>query len=57
MAEDVRQVEGKFRPCLDRVGMVRERPKLHGTLLAADRSRRVVYSATASATEPQQPGV
>ena len=29
MAEDVQQVEGQFRPCRNRVGMIRERPELH----------------------------
>ena len=29
MAEDVRQVDGQFRPCLDLVVMIRERPESH----------------------------
>ncbi len=32
MVEDVRQVECQFRPCLDRVGVIRERPELHDIL-------------------------
>ena len=29
MAEDVRQVASQVRPCLDGIGMIRERPELH----------------------------
>ena len=35
IAEDVRQVEGQFRLCLDRVGVIRERPELHDILPTA----------------------
>ena len=29
MTEDVRQVAGQVRPCLEGIGMIRERPELH----------------------------
>ena len=35
MVEDVRQVKCQFRPCLDRVGVIRERPELHDILPTA----------------------
>ena len=35
MAEDIRQVEGQFRPCLDRIDVIREHPELHDILPTA----------------------